>query len=90
MPASSLSRPKKNLTPWYSARVLTISVGRMRPVFCGNFDFETRHSDLERLFSKYGRVERIDMKSGMYLSSIVFELGDGHESPRPPYCGKPF
>ncbi|ONK73683.1 uncharacterized protein A4U43_C04F34190 [Asparagus officinalis] len=36
----------------------------MRPVFCGNFDYETRHSDLERLFSRYGRVDRIDMKSG--------------------------
>ncbi|XP_010267491.1 PREDICTED: serine/arginine-rich splicing factor RS31-like isoform X2 [Nelumbo nucifera] len=36
----------------------------MRPVFCGNFEYETRQSDLERLFSKYGRVERIDMKSG--------------------------
>ncbi|OVA01496.1 RNA recognition motif domain [Macleaya cordata] len=37
---------------------------RMRPVFCGNFEFETRQSDLERLFSKYGRVERVDIKSG--------------------------
>ncbi|XP_058084799.1 serine/arginine-rich splicing factor RS31-like [Magnolia sinica] len=36
----------------------------MKPVFCGNFDGETRHSDLERLFSRYGRVDRIDMKSG--------------------------
>ncbi|KAF8408473.1 hypothetical protein HHK36_007650 [Tetracentron sinense] len=33
----------------------------MMPVFCGNFEHETRQSDLERLFSKYGRV---DMKSG--------------------------
>lgn len=36
----------------------------MRPVFCGNFDYETRQSDLERLFSKYGPIRRIDMKSG--------------------------
>lgn len=36
----------------------------MRPVFCGNFEYDTRQSELERLFSKYGRVERIDMKSG--------------------------
>ncbi|KAL6005653.1 Serine/arginine-rich splicing factor rs31 [Asimina triloba] len=36
----------------------------MRPVFVGNFDYETRQSDLERLFSRYGRVERVDMKSG--------------------------
>ncbi|WOL05689.1 serine/arginine-rich splicing factor RS31-like isoform X1 [Canna indica] len=36
----------------------------MRPVFCGNLDNDTRHSDLDRLFSKYGRVDRIDMKSG--------------------------
>jgi arginine/serine-rich splicing factor 4/5/6 len=36
----------------------------MRPIFCGNFDFEARQSDLERLFRRYGRVERVDMKSG--------------------------
>ncbi|KAE9616025.1 hypothetical protein Lal_00017188 [Lupinus albus] len=36
----------------------------MRPVFVGNFEFDTRQSELERLFSKYGRVERVDIKSG--------------------------
>ncbi|KAF2324912.1 hypothetical protein P3X46_003566 [Hevea brasiliensis] len=35
-----------------------------RPVFVGNFEYETRQSELERLFGKYGRVERVDMKSG--------------------------
>lgn len=36
----------------------------MRPVFCGNFEYDTRQSELERMFSRYGRVERVDMKSG--------------------------
>lgn len=36
----------------------------MRPVFCGNFEYDTRQADLERMFSRYGRVERVDMKSG--------------------------
>jgi hypothetical protein len=36
----------------------------MRPVFCGNFDHDTRQYDLERLFSKYGSISRIDMKTG--------------------------
>ncbi|KAF2942758.1 hypothetical protein DAI22_02g018500 [Oryza sativa Japonica Group] len=36
----------------------------MRPVFCGNLDYDARQSEIERLFSKYGRVERVDMKSG--------------------------
>jgi RNA recognition motif-containing protein len=36
----------------------------MRPVFCGNFDHDTRQYDLERLFSKYGPISRIDMKIG--------------------------
>ncbi|KAH7578081.1 hypothetical protein JRO89_XS01G0338400 [Xanthoceras sorbifolium] len=46
-----------------------------RPVFVGNFEYETRQSELERLFSKYGRVERVDMKSGknnmVFISSYV-------------------
>ncbi|KAF6136213.1 hypothetical protein GIB67_001622 [Kingdonia uniflora] len=36
----------------------------MKPVFCGSFDYETRQSDLDRLFSKHGRVDRVDMKNG--------------------------
>ncbi|VVB03525.1 unnamed protein product [Arabis nemorensis] len=43
----------------------------MRPVFVGNFEYDTRQSDLERLFSKYGRVERVDMKSG--YAFVYFE-----------------
>ncbi|RYR70883.1 hypothetical protein Ahy_A02g005185 isoform D [Arachis hypogaea] len=35
----------------------------MRPVFCGNLDFDARQSDVERLFKRYGKVERVDMKS---------------------------
>lgn len=44
----------------------------MRPIFCGNFEYDTRQSDLERLFSKYGRVERVDMKSGTFSRVISF------------------
>lgn len=45
----------------------------MRPIFCGNFEYETRQSDLERLFSKYGRVDRVDMKSGtIFYRGISF------------------
>ncbi|XP_047336234.1 serine/arginine-rich splicing factor RS31 isoform X2 [Impatiens glandulifera] len=42
-----------------------------RPVFCGNIGYETRQSELDRLFSKYGRVDRIDMKSG--FAFVYFE-----------------
>ncbi|EOA24613.1 hypothetical protein CARUB_v10017881mg [Capsella rubella] len=43
----------------------------MRPVFVGNFEYQTRQSELERLFDKYGRVERVDMKSG--YAFVYFE-----------------
>ncbi|GJM90066.1 hypothetical protein PR202_ga06309 [Eleusine coracana subsp. coracana] len=36
----------------------------MRPVFCGNLDYDVRISEIERLFGKYGRVERVDLKTG--------------------------
>ncbi|PPD76400.1 hypothetical protein GOBAR_DD26673 [Gossypium barbadense] len=39
-------------------------LGNMRPIFCGNFEYDARQSDLERLFRKFGRIERVDMKSG--------------------------
>ncbi|KAE9464925.1 hypothetical protein C3L33_03178, partial [Rhododendron williamsianum] len=38
----------------------------MKAIFCGNFDYEARQSDLERLFRKYGKVDRVDMKSGKF------------------------
>lgn len=36
----------------------------MRPIFCGNLEYDARQSEIERLFGKYGRVERVDMKTG--------------------------
>ncbi|OAY80002.1 Serine/arginine-rich splicing factor RS41 [Ananas comosus] len=39
----------------------------MRSIFCGNFEYDARQSDLERLFGKYGKVDRVDMKSGKAL-----------------------
>ncbi|KAL6124209.1 hypothetical protein ACLB2K_076724 [Fragaria x ananassa] len=36
----------------------------MKPIFCGNLDFDARQSDVERLFNKYGKVDRVDVKSG--------------------------
>ncbi|KAF9602299.1 hypothetical protein IFM89_026416 [Coptis chinensis] len=47
----------------------------MRPLFCGNFEYETRQSDLDRLFSKYGRVQRVDMKSGKLLRKTELPSG---------------
>ena len=43
----------------------------MRPIFVGNFEYDTRQSELERLFSKYGRIDRVDMKSGN-LFNVLF------------------
>ncbi|KAM5557263.1 serine/arginine-rich splicing factor RS41 [Rosa sericea] len=36
----------------------------MRPIFCGNFEYDARQNDLERLFGRYGKVDRVDMKAG--------------------------
>ncbi|KAK6920197.1 RNA recognition motif domain [Dillenia turbinata] len=35
-----------------------------RPIFCGNLEYDARQSDVERLFRKYGKIDRVDMKSG--------------------------
>ncbi|KAJ8500168.1 hypothetical protein OPV22_010720 [Ensete ventricosum] len=43
---------------------LAFSSYKMRPIFCGNFEYDARQSELERLFSRYGKVDRVDMKSG--------------------------
>ncbi|CAM6112000.1 unnamed protein product [Calypogeia fissa] len=37
---------------------------RMRPVFCGNFEYDARLPEIERMFIKFGKVDRVDMKTG--------------------------
>ncbi|KAL5069950.1 hypothetical protein RYX36_020837 [Vicia faba] len=36
----------------------------MKAIFCGNFEYDCRESELERLFRRYGKVDRVDMKAG--------------------------
>ncbi|KAG5037060.1 hypothetical protein JHK82_017833 [Glycine max] len=43
----------------------------MKPVFCGNLDFDARQSDVERLFRRYGKVDRVDMKSAFIAFSFL-------------------
>lgn len=33
-------------------------------VYCGNYEYDASERDLERLFDRYGRVERVEFKSG--------------------------
>lgn len=42
---------------------------KMRPIFCGNFEYDARQNELERLFGRYGKVDRVDMKSGELFCS---------------------
>ena len=51
---------------------MVTGAGIMKPVFCGNFEYDAREGDLERLFRKYGRVERVDMKAGKPLFLSFF------------------
>jgi arginine/serine-rich splicing factor 4/5/6 len=43
---------------------------KIRPVYCGNFEYDTHQSEIERLFKEYGRMDRVDMKTGKLLLSI--------------------
>ena len=38
-----------------------------RPVFCGNFEYDASPTEIERLFRKYGKLERVDMKTGSFM-----------------------
>ncbi|KAJ6971170.1 hypothetical protein NC653_035442 [Populus alba x Populus x berolinensis] len=48
----------------------------MRPIFCGNFEYDARQTELERLFKRYGRVERVDMKSVFDVYSKIDNCGN--------------
>ncbi|KAJ3706629.1 hypothetical protein LUZ61_010334 [Rhynchospora tenuis] len=53
----------------------------MKPVFCGNLDYDVRYSEIERAFSRYGKIERIDMKSG-YAFVYFFDERDADDAIR--------
>lgn len=48
----------------------------MKPIFCGNFEYDARQSDLERLFGRYGKVDRVDMKSGEFFNQLIYFIID--------------
>ena len=35
-----------------------------RPVFCGNFQYDASPREIERMFDRYGPIDRVDMKTG--------------------------
>jgi RNA recognition motif-containing protein len=39
-------------------------MGGERPVFCGNFEYDASAREIERLFERYGPLDRVDMKTG--------------------------
>jgi arginine/serine-rich splicing factor 4/5/6 len=45
-------------------------------VYCGNFEYDARQSEIERLFKEYGRVDRVDMKTGKLLL-FLWSLSNG-------------
>jgi hypothetical protein len=47
-------------------------------VFCGNFEYDASERSIMELFEKYGRVDRIDMKTG---ECQVARLGLGFLDP---------
>jgi RNA recognition motif-containing protein len=49
-------------------------MARIRPVFCGNFEYDARQSEIERMFTSYGKVDRVDMKTGTFLFSLSLSL----------------
>uniref|UniRef100_A0A0E0DA66 RRM domain-containing protein n=1 Tax=Oryza meridionalis TaxID=40149 RepID=A0A0E0DA66_9ORYZ len=79
-PSSSKSPSRLPLRPPLH-ETTTQAKAKMRPVFVGNLDYDTRHSELDRLFYRYGRIDRIDMKSG--FAFVYFEdERDGDEAIR--------
>lgn len=56
--------------PALSPMFVNFCSGKMRSIFCGNFEYDARQSELERLFRRYGKVDRVDMKSGEFTLPI--------------------
>ncbi|XP_041997976.1 serine/arginine-rich splicing factor RS31-like [Salvia splendens] len=60
----------------------------MWPVFCRNYECQTQQSDLDRLFSRYGKIVRIEMKSE--YAFVYFEDENDAAKAIRELQGKPF
>lgn len=52
-----------------------------RPVFCGNFEYDARQSEIERLFERFGKIDRVDMKTG-FAFVYMMDTRDGDDAIR--------
>eukprot|EP00891_Asterochloris_glomerata_P006920 jgi/Astpho2/6920/Aster-01787 len=52
-----------------------------RPVFCGNFEYDANPRDVERLFDRFGPIERLDMKTG-FAFVFMKDRRDGDDAIR--------
>lgn len=41
------------------------------PVYIGNYEYDADERELERLFEKYGKVDRVEFKSGAPPAAVV-------------------
>jgi hypothetical protein len=56
-------------------------------VFCGNFEYDASERDVQRLFERFGPVERIDMKTGERPAGSGAQRGAGSPNcPGPLVC----
>jgi hypothetical protein len=38
-------------------------------VYCGNYEYDAEERELEKTFDKYGRVDRVEFKSGAVMAA---------------------
>ncbi|KAL3149936.1 hypothetical protein ABBQ38_013299 [Trebouxia sp. C0009 RCD-2024] len=53
----------------------------LKPVYCGNLDYDEKAQDVERLFDEFGPIERMDMKTG-YAFIFMKDSRDGDDAIR--------
>lgn len=54
-------------------RASNITMGGDRPVFCGNFEYDANVREIERLFERYGALDRVDMKTGEASVAVAYQ-----------------
>jgi hypothetical protein len=62
-------------------------------VYIGNFEYDATEREIERLFEKYGKLERVDMKTGnKFCCPVPGDLpcsATSSTSPPPPFLVQP-
>lgn len=76
---TALQPDRKRLQPaWKKLHSACLaSIASRKQVYCGNYEYDASERELERMFEKYGPVNKVEFKTGAHLGGLPSGIPTG-------------